>query len=62
MLNSVIREQVLVLAPYTQGIWMLVFNDLLLRCDAVALWVERWTSDREVAGLTPAWALLMQQP
>jgi len=29
---------------------------------AVMLWVERRTSDQEVAGLTPAWVLLPQQP
>ena len=28
----------------------------------IAVQVERRTSDREVAGSTPAWALLAQQP
>ena len=30
--------------------------------DAVVLWVERRDSDQQVAGLTPARALLAQQP
>jgi len=34
-----------------------------LQFDVTAmLWVEHWTSDQEVAGLTPAWILLPQQP
>ena len=38
------------------------FADICFWGDAVAIWVERWTRDRGVAGSTLARALLAQQP
>ena len=35
---------------------------MLFRGDAVAVRVEGWTSDQEVAGSIPSQALLAQQP